>query len=195
MSNYADNILDKDGNPIYLEDKHLNDQTSQTTVATTDAVMLKDTNGKYHSIAKASFNEAVRAAMGTILTNFDKGTSISRIIATDSSKDLGSITPTNLASVLGVSWVSSAKSGTTNIDDESERCFFLVLSSAQSANPFPFTPDSNHRAFGFSSGNIIANRRFQVLMLESKSNPKFYFRTKTPEDSGAWSSWKEVATV
>lgn len=102
MSNYADNILDKDGNPIYLEDKHLNDQTSQTTVATTDAVMLKDTNGAYHSIAKASFNEAVRAAMGSILTNFDKGTSITRIPGIDSSNDLGSVTAGNLASVLGV---------------------------------------------------------------------------------------------
>ena len=105
-------------------------------------------------------------------------------------------TDADLASVLGVSWVTSAKSGTTNIDDVSERCFFVVLSSNQSANPFPFTPDSNHRSFGFSSGDIIANRRFQVLMLESVANPKFYFRTKAPSDTSAqWSSWKEVATV
>ena len=101
MSNFADNIIDQNGQQIYLEDKHLNDQTSQTTVATTDAVMLKDTNGEYHSIDKASFNEAVRASLGSILTNFDKGSSITRIPGIDSNNDLGSVTAANLASVLG----------------------------------------------------------------------------------------------
>lgn len=124
-------------------------------------------------------------------------TTCTHLLATNAAlSSFNPITSANLASVLGVSWVTSAKSGTTNIDDVSERCFFVVLSSNQSANPFPFTPDSNHRAFGFSSGDIIANRRFQVLMLESVANPKFYFRTKAPSDTSAqWSSWKEVATV
>ena len=99
---------------------------------------------------------------------------------------------------LGVSWAKGEKGGSTNIDTISERCFFYITSSEQSANSFPFTPDSSHRAFGFSSGNIagLANRRFQVLMLESVSNPKFYYRTKAPSDVGTqWSSWKGVATV
>ena len=167
---------------------------AQTTL-TTESVLLKDVNGNYHKILKSSFTEAIRDTLAGLLVNNDKGTTINQIAAI-SNGDFGSITPANLASVLGVSWVTSAKSGTTNIDDVSERCFFVVLSSNQSANPFPFTPDSNHRAFGFSSGDIIANRRFQVLMLESISNPKFYFRTKAPSDTSAqWSSWKEVATV
>lgn len=102
MSNFADNIIDQSGQQVFLEDKHLNDQTSQTAIAATDAVMLKDTSGAYHSIDKGSFNEAVRAAMGSILTNFDKGTSITRIPGIDSSNDLGSVTAANLASVLGV---------------------------------------------------------------------------------------------
>ena len=101
MSNFADNIIDQNGQQVYLEDKHLNDQTLKTAVDTTDAVMLKDTNGEYHSIAKASFKEAVRAAMGSILTNFDKGSSITRIPSIDSNNDLGSVAVSNLASVLG----------------------------------------------------------------------------------------------
>ena len=171
------------------------DAGAQTTL-TTESILLKDINGNYHKILKSSFTEAIRNTLAGLLVNNDKGTTISQIAAI-ASGDFGSITPTNLASVLGVSWVTGYKPGSTNIDNVSERCFFTVLSSNQSANPFPFTPDSSHRAFGFSSGDIngLANRRFQVLMLESVSNPKFYFRTRSPSDSDTWSSWKEVATV
>ncbi len=122
MSNFADNIIDQNGQQVYLEDKHLNDQTSQTTVATTDAIMLKDTNGEYHSIDKASFNEAVRASLGSILTNFDKGSSITRIPGIDSNNDLGSVTAANLALVLGATknriWEWSATKSGTIVDDK-----------------------------------------------------------------------------
>lgn len=73
---------------------------AQTTL-TTDYIMLKGTNGRYHKILKDSFTEAVRNVLAGLLVNNDKGTTISQIPAI-ASGDFGSVTPENLASVLGV---------------------------------------------------------------------------------------------
>ena len=72
---------------------------AQTTL-TTDYIMLKGTNGRYHKILKDSFTEAVRNVLAGLLVNNDKGTTISQIAAI-ASGDFGSITPANLVSVLG----------------------------------------------------------------------------------------------
>ena len=72
---------------------------SQSTL-TTDSILLKDTSGNYHKIDKSSFTEAVRNTMASLLVNNDKGTTISQIAAI-ASGDFGSVTPANLASVLG----------------------------------------------------------------------------------------------
>ena len=72
---------------------------SQSTL-TTDSILLKDTSGNYHKIDKSSFTEAVRNTMASLLVNNDKGTTISQVAAI-ASGDFGSITPDNLASVLG----------------------------------------------------------------------------------------------
>ena len=74
--------------------------SAQTTL-TTEYVMLKDTNGIYHKILKSSFTEAIRDVLAGLLVNNDKGTTINQIAAI-ASGDFGSITPANLASVLGV---------------------------------------------------------------------------------------------
>lgn len=71
-----------------------------TTSLTTDYIMLKDTSGAYHKIQKSSFTEAVRNTLASLLVNNDKGTTISQIAAI-ASGDFGSVTPGNLASVLG----------------------------------------------------------------------------------------------
>ena len=71
------------------------------TSLTTDYIMLKGTNGRYHKILKDSFTEAVRNTLAGLLVNNDKGTTISQIAAI-ASGDFGSVTPANLASVLGV---------------------------------------------------------------------------------------------
>jgi hypothetical protein len=71
-----------------------------TTSLTTDYIMLKDTSGAYHKIQKSSFTEAVRNTLASLLVNNDKGTTISQIAAI-ASGDFGSVTPANLASVLG----------------------------------------------------------------------------------------------
>lgn len=73
---------------------------AQTTL-TTDYIMLKDTSGNYHKILKDSFTEACRNVLAGLLVNNDKGTTISQIPAI-ASGDFGSVTPANLASVLGV---------------------------------------------------------------------------------------------
>lgn len=72
---------------------------AQTTL-TTEYVMLKDTNGVYHKILKSSFTEAIRDVLAGLLVNNDKGTTISQIAAI-ASGDFGSVTPANLALVLG----------------------------------------------------------------------------------------------
>ena len=72
---------------------------AQTTL-TTEYVMLKDTNGVYHKILKNSLTEACRNVLADLLVNNDKGTTISQIPAI-ASGDFGSVTPANLASVLG----------------------------------------------------------------------------------------------
>ena len=73
---------------------------AQTTL-TDESVLLKDTNGQYHKILKSSFTEAIRDTLAGLLVNNDKGTTINQIAAI-ASGDFGSITPANLASVLGV---------------------------------------------------------------------------------------------
>lgn len=72
---------------------------AQTTL-TTEYIMLKGTNGRYHKILKDSFTEACRNVLASLLVNNDKGTTISQIAAI-ASNDFGSVTPANLASVLG----------------------------------------------------------------------------------------------
>lgn len=78
---------------------------AQTTL-TTEYVMLKDTNGVYHKILKSSFTEAIRDVLAGLLVNNDKGTTISQIAAI-ASGDFGSVTPANLASVLGATRTGS----------------------------------------------------------------------------------------
>lgn len=98
---FFNNVSNEGSSPIYVEDKKLSEISTNTTVASTDYVMLQDTDGAYVKISKDNFNEAVRDSFGSIVTNLDKGTSIARLLATDSSADLGSITYANLASVMG----------------------------------------------------------------------------------------------
>lgn len=72
---------------------------AQTTL-TTEFVLLKDVNGQYHKILKSSFTEAIRDTLAGLLVNNDKGATINQIAAI-ASGDFGSVTPANLASVLG----------------------------------------------------------------------------------------------
>lgn len=94
---------------VYLEDKKLSEKTSQSSVASTDFVLLEDTDGAYHKIAKASFVEAIREALGSIINSVAKGTNIAKMPVLDSNNDLGMGTLANIGSALNVKgwWISN----------------------------------------------------------------------------------------
>lgn len=91
------------GSDVYCEDYDLANKGTKSTVASDDYVVLEDVNGDYQKIAKASFVDAVRDALGTVLNNLDKGSSAITRVPAIAGSDLGSATLANLASALGVS--------------------------------------------------------------------------------------------
>ena len=102
------------GANIYYEDKRMEELKGATgktasQISTTDEfIPLQDTDGNLVKINPASFQEAVRNVLGSLLANNDKGTTISGVPALSgngASLDFGSITPANLASVLGVKFI------------------------------------------------------------------------------------------
>jgi hypothetical protein len=105
---FADHF-ELDGSNVYMEDKKLGELKDKTAVTTIDAtnqfIPLQDVDGNIQKISKSSFTDAVRNVLGDLLINNDKGVSISGIPAlsgSGSSLDFGSVSPANLASVLGV---------------------------------------------------------------------------------------------
>lgn len=94
-------IQDKNGATREIQDKDLANRTAASSIASSDYVLLEDTNGAYHKIAKASFTEAVRGALGSVINSVAKGTDIAKVPVLDSNNDLGMGTLSNLASVLG----------------------------------------------------------------------------------------------
>ena len=110
--NFAD-VLDIQGTEVCLSDKKLAETSSETGVQTTDYVLLQDTDGAYHKILKSNFTEAIRNTLAGLLVNNDKGTSVNQIPAI-ASGDLGSVTPANLASVLGAAQCTGYADGDLN---------------------------------------------------------------------------------
>lgn len=91
---------------VFLEDKRLAERTavgSAAGIANLKFLLANDDTEGFNTAIKAYIDEAVRSAIGTLVDNLDKNTAISRILATDANHDLGTITPANLANVLGVS--------------------------------------------------------------------------------------------
>ena len=105
--------------------------SAQTTL-TTEYVMLKDTSGVYHKILKSSFTEAIRDVLAGLLVNNDKGTTINQIAAI-ASGDFGSITPANLASVLGEAGAVTAFTG--DIDTLKSNGKWQVYNTATGTKP------------------------------------------------------------
>ncbi len=104
-------LKNEGGSPVEVQDydlKTLQSQTAKTAseVSTTaQYVPLQDINGNIVKISMQSMQEAMRNVLGSLLINNDKGTSITGIAGlsgSGSSIDFGSITPANLASLLGV---------------------------------------------------------------------------------------------
>ena len=109
--NFVNKFANEGGGDVLVEDKRMEELKSATAKSSseistsTDYVPLQDTDGNLVKINPASFQEAVRNVLGSLLANNDKGTTISGIPAlsgSGDSLDFGSVTPANLASVLGV---------------------------------------------------------------------------------------------
>ena len=108
--NFVNKFANEGGGDILCEDKRFEElksataKTSSQISTTTDYIPLQDTDGNLVKINPASFEEAVRNVLGGLLANNDKGTTISGVPAlsgSGASLDFGSVTPANLASVLG----------------------------------------------------------------------------------------------
>ena len=162
-----------------------------TTSLTTDYIMLKDTNGQYHKIQKDSFTEAVRNTLASLLVNNDKGTTISQIAAI-ASGDFGSVTPANLASVLGV-WVSKRISNILNLDlNNISESGVYVCSSDESSSVL-------NKPTGYRGPTVLIHFKglyysSQVLFGVVSSGCIMYFRQSNYNDA-SWNDWKQVSTT
>ena len=154
---------------------------AQTTL-TTEYVMLKDTNGVYHKILKSSFTEAIRDVLAGLLVNNDKGTTINQIAAI-ASGDFGSVTPANLASVLGGLRDCGIASGDAN--DKTDTGAYYVHTGN---SPFSNLPSG---AYGFGMFIVIKTAYIitQIYIVNSMSKP--YFRTKWHSGS-SWNEWIQL---
>ena len=102
---FTDALQNEGSSPVYLEDKKLAERTPVSgaeSIANLKFLLANDDTEGFNTAIKAYIDEAIRSALGALVNNLDKGTAISRILATDGNNDLGTITPVNLASVLGV---------------------------------------------------------------------------------------------
>jgi hypothetical protein len=100
------NVIDINGTEVNVEDKRLAELAGQTPKSSSQIstssqyVPLQDTDGNIVKISPASFQEAVRNTLASLLVNNDKGTSFSQVPVIGSG-DFGSASLANLASVLG----------------------------------------------------------------------------------------------
>lgn len=159
---------------------------AQTTL-TTDYVLLKDTNGQYHKILKDSFTEACRNVLAGLLVNNDKGTTISQIAAI-ASGDFGSVTPANLASVLGAFVTLTASESSTPDTFEGvaglrKNILMAVPTAVINTGKFQDMPE---RAFGFFINLFISGSSLQFYVRDSSLN--IYCRAING-GSGAVSLW------
>lgn len=113
------NVLDINGTEVNVEDKRLAELAGQTPKSSSQIstssqyVPLQDTDGNIVKISPASFQEAVRNTLASLLVNNDKGTSFSQVPVIGSG-DFGSASLANLASVLGAASFNSDWCGGTS---------------------------------------------------------------------------------
>ena len=155
---------------------------AQTTL-TTDYIMLKGTNGRYHKILKDSFTEAVRNVLAGLLVNNDKGTTISQIPAI-ASGDFGSVTPDNLASVLG----GLRNIATTQIDNIITPGVWIISRDYNVNTPEGFTGVQIIL-------NVIAASDDDIVqtIYRTGSGGKMAMRT-TSSGLGNWNAWHVIVS-
>ena len=178
---------------VYLEDKKLAESPSQSTVASTDYFVLKDTDGVPHKIVKADVLEMVRDAMGTILANNNKGTSVAKVPTIGSTgNDLGSSSVADLASVLGVGFkgtINSSSGQSYDMDSLADGSYiYFDEGNLISHNPL------GQSSFGVIINKKLGSSKIQFVYLVSYSNPKKYYiasRVYNIELSG-WNGWFKI---
>jgi len=119
---FTDALQNEGGSPVYLEDKKLAERTpvsGAASIANLKFLLVNDDTEGFNTAIKAYIDEAIRSALGALVNNLDKGTAISRILATDGNNDLGTITPANLSSVLGVDIKKRGRISGQNLPSES----------------------------------------------------------------------------
>lgn len=164
--------------------------SAQTTL-TTEYVMLKDTSGVYHKILKSSFTEAIRDVLAGLLVNNDKGTTINQIAAI-ASGDFGSITPANLASVLGGLLCQGNNNKDVDLNDWNETGFYMIQNYSSPyhtiTNAPSNIPSTSSRDNYFAVLVLRASGwRFQLGFHPVYSN-KMWFRVYNT----TWGEWKET---
>ena len=177
------------GVDVFYEDKKLAESPSQSSVASTDYFVLKDTDGVPHKIVKSDVLEMVRDAMGTILANNNKGTSVAKVPTIGSSgNDLGSSSVADLASVLGGAGRLFPQMSDTNDFNDMTGYGIYTIGSAYGKSNAPAMPSGEAGGHGFMivySWNL-ATRAVQLLVV-GYSIPHIYMRTRYGDNS--WTSW------
>ena len=159
--------------------------SAQTTL-TTEYVMLKDTSGVYHKIRKSSFTEAIRDVLAGLLVNNDKGTTINQIAAI-ASGDFGSITPANLASVLGVFANSTTQITDFNTAPTKSGMYHLNVGNIQNGPGIDFQAQGGGWLLVFS---VSDSAKLQVVS-GSSLDAGVYIRSRWY--SSNWSSWRKFS--
>jgi len=155
-----------------------------TTSLTTDYIMLKDTNGQYHKIQKDSFTEAVRNTLASLLVNNDKGTTISQIAAI-ASDDFGSVTPANLASVLGVGSKSVKIEANSDLNNYKSVGRFFIASSSDFSSISNTPSDLPAGACTFE---VLTYESGIIQRLTTNIGDRIYIR-RYRYSSSAWGDW------
>ena len=196
---FVNKFANEGGGDIYAEDKRFEELKSATAKTgsqiSTSAqyIPLQDTDGNLVKINPQSFQEAVRNVLGSLLANNDKGTTISGIPALSGSGanlDFGSISPANLASVLGVLVNNKMNNGQAfTTDYDANQCTSTGYYPIGTSGFVPY--EDIHLPSG--SNVIIVTLNFiayYILQLGVEQQGKLFWREQT--DRTNWTAWKEL---
>lgn len=189
----ADNRQYSDHNSIgnvnvYYKDRQLKERTAVSNAASIANLKFLLTTGDdegFRTAIKSYIDEAIRSALGALVDNLDKGTGVSRILGTDSSHDLGTITPANLASVLG----ALVSLGFSNFDynNPPSRCFCTHLWYGENYA----TSHAPKRGNQFAVVLYISSQH--ILELSFNYYEDFVMYIRMCQD-GSWGSWRQIPT-
>ncbi len=172
--------------------KTLQSQTAKTAseVSTTaQYIPLQDINGNIVKISMQSMQEALRNVLGSLLINNDKGTSITGIAGLSGSGaniDFGSITPANLASLLGaMPYVS--QQNVSNIDSWFTYSLVYFEDTVPQVGTFPYASNILVMTIPFQT-TLGFNHRFTIQIAFSYNVLKASIRFG---DTTSYVAWKE----